>query len=253
MLLIRPRGPVHSRAVLVVLLLCFLASPARPQTPHYYCPDRPLPELLGDTELESATELQLENKLEGLCSLHRLLHGAILFHAKMDIDADGSPNALIIDPQFGQLTTSYRYHGFSGQSAHVDAERVPYIVLPEADSENEEFYARSAIGLGDLAAVIYRGRMEFAFVADLGPPGKIGEGSVALAQALGHDPFVVRDGQKLVDKAIPGGVIYIVFPGSRLEGATPDNVVQLLREQGKRLFAEIMSKAGTMESRFPDR
>jgi hypothetical protein len=160
----------------------------------------------------------------------------------MDIDADGSPNALIIDPEFGQLITAYSYRGFSGQVSYVDAERVPYIVLPEADGQNEEFYERTRIGLGDLAAVIYRGHVEFAFVADLGPPDKLGEGSVALAQALGHNPFVLRGGQERIDRSIPGGVIYIVFPGSRLRGATPNNILQLLREKGERLLGTIMSK-----------
>jgi hypothetical protein len=168
-----------------------------------------------------------------------------MFTAKMDIDADGSPNALTIDPEYGQLTTAFRYRGFHGQEAHVDAERVPYIVLPQADTQNEEFYLQSRVGLGDIAAVVYRGRVEFAFVADVGPPDMIGEGSIALAQALGHNPFVVRNGQKLVDRAIPGGVVYIVFPGSRLKGATPDNVLQLLQESGSRLLAEITAESNS--------
>lgn len=166
-----------------------------------------------------------------------------MFSAKMDIDADGSPNALTIDPEYGQLTTAYRYRGLHGQEAHVDAERVPYIVLPQTGAQNEEFYSQTGVGLGDIAAVIYRGRLEFAFVADVGPPDMIGEGSVALAQALGHNPFVVRNGQKLVDRAIPGGVIYIVFPASRLQGATPENVLELLQENGSRLLAEIIAES----------
>lgn len=168
-----------------------------------------------------------------------------MFTAKMDIDADGSPNALIIDPQYGQLTTAFRYRGFHGQEAHVDAERVPYIVLPQADTQNEEFYSQTRVSLGDIAAVIYRGHVEFALVADLGPPDMIGEGSVALAQALGHNPFVFRNDQKLVDRAIPGGVVYIVFPGSRLGGVTPYNVLELLRENGSRLLAEVMADSAS--------
>jgi hypothetical protein len=85
--------------------------------------------------------------------------------------------------------------------------------------------------------------MEFALVADLGPSDKIGEGSVALAQALGHNPFVIRDGRKLVDRAIGGGVVYVVFPGSRLRGVTPDNIVQRLREQGERLLEEVTAES----------
>jgi hypothetical protein len=227
-----------------LLLCCFVPLLASAQdTSYYYCPERPLAELLGDTKLEGATEVSLTSKLDGLCSLHRLPNGAVVFHAKMDIDADGSPNALTIDPEYGQLTTAYTYRGFSGQAAHVDAETVPYIVLPEADDESQEFYDRTKVGLGDIAAVFYRGRMEFALVADLGPSDKIGEGSVALAQSLGHNPFVVRDGRKLVDRAIGGGVVYVVFPGSRLRGVTPENIVPRLREEGERLLEEVTAES----------
>jgi hypothetical protein len=208
----------------------------------YYCPDRPIEKLIGDVKLPALAEVSIGNKLEGLCSLHRLPNGVIVIHAKMDIDADGSPNALTIDPEFGQLTTAFTYRGFSGQAAHVDAERVPYIVLPQHGPESADFYENANVRVGDIAAVIYKGRVQFAFVADIGPPDKIGEGSVALAQALGHDPFVVHKGQKLVDNAIPGGVIYIVFPGSRIRGLTPDNVVEAVNAEGQRLLNELTAE-----------
>jgi hypothetical protein len=223
--------------MLVVALM--LVPLVRAEVPFDYCAASPLDEVLNATQIEPVAEIHLQNSLQGLCSIHQLREGAVMFSAKMDIDADGSPNALSIDPEYGQLMTSYRYRGFHGQDAFVDAESVPYIVLPQPDRQNEEFYDRTRVGLGDIAAVIYRGHVEFAFVADLGPPEKIGEGSVALAQALGHDPFVLRDGQRLVDRPISRGVVYIVFPGSRLRGATPDNVLELLRENGKRLLAEL--------------
>jgi Fungal chitosanase of glycosyl hydrolase group 75 len=232
--------------ILLLLIFSFVVSPSiSAATPDYYCPELPLAELVRPISLEPSMELHLQSPLRALCSIHRLQHGAVMFTAKMDIDADGSPNALTIDPEYGQLTTAFRYRGFHGQEAHVDAERVPYIVLPQADTQNEEFYLQSRVGLGDIAAVVYRGRVEFAFVADVGPPDMIGEGSIALAQALGHNPFVVRNGQKLVDRAIPGGVVYIVFPGSRLKGATPDNVLQLLQESGSRLLAEITAESNS--------
>lgn len=224
---------------LLPLLLFLIPSAAHAQHSDYYCPERPLSELASGVDLAPVAAIDLPAALEGLCSLYQFENGAVLFHAKMDIDADGSPNALDIDPDYGQLTTAFTYRGYSGQTAHVDAERVPYIVLPQRSSANQDFYARTNIGLGDIAAVIYRGRVEFALVADIGPPDKIGEGSIALAQSLGHNPFAFRHGQKIVDRAIPGGVIYIVFPGTRMRDVTPDNILQRLRERGEQLLANI--------------
>lgn len=223
----------------VLALFLFFLPFSVAQSSDYFCPNKTIEYLAGDVKLPAMTEVSLEKKLEGLCSLHLLANRAILFHAKMDIDADGSPNALTIDPEFGQLTTAFTYHGYSGQVAHVDAERVPYIVLPQHGAESAEFYENANVRVGDIAAVIYKGRVQFAFVADIGPPDKIGEGSIALAEALGHDPFVWRNGQKQVDNAIPGGVIYIVFPGTRIRGATPDNVIELVNAEGQRLLNDL--------------
>ena len=60
---------------------------------------------------------------------------------------------------------------------------------------------------GDIAAVSYRGRVAYAIYGDRGPRTKIGEGSIALARALGIPSDPVRGGTQ-------GGVTYIVFPGS---------------------------------------
>jgi hypothetical protein len=222
-----------------LFFFCPLTAAATPDD--YFCPDLSVAELVSPVSLEPSTEFHLQTPLQGLCSIHRLQHGAVMITAKMDIDADGSPNALEIDPEYGQLTTAYRYRGYHGQEAHVDAERVPYIVLPQRDPRNADFYAETQLGLGDIAAVIYHGHLEFAFVADVGPPDMIGEGSVALAESLGHNPFVFRNGRKLVDRAIPGGVVYIIFPGSRLTGATPENILELLQENGSRLLTDVLN------------
>jgi hypothetical protein len=71
---------------------------------------------------------------------------------------------------------------------YVDASAVPYIVVPRA-------LLLQGVMLGDLALVAYRGtgRSSPAIVADVGPPGKLGEGSPALAEALGI-PSSARNG-----------------------------------------------------------
>jgi Fungal chitosanase of glycosyl hydrolase group 75 len=88
-------------------------------------------------------------------------------------------------------------------SRYVNAEVVPYIVLPE------KLYSKAKIQLGDFAAVINKknGKVAYAIFADEGPAGKLGEGSIALANNLG-----IYSSPK--DGGADEDVIYIVFPGS---------------------------------------
>jgi hypothetical protein len=68
------------------------------------------------------------------------------------------------------------------------------------------------VALGDLAVVTNQknGKTAFAIFADVGPHGKIGEGSVALARALGlnDDPRHGGTGN--------ASIAYLVFPQSGL-------------------------------------
>lgn len=85
---------------------------------------------------------------------------------------------------------------------YVDALKIPYVVL----HPNGLKYAR----LGDLATVVnlQNGRISAALVADESAPElPVGEGSIALARALGIDSSP-RSGGK--DR----GVVYIIYPGS---------------------------------------
>ena len=86
---------------------------------------------------------------------------------------------------------------------YVDSASIPYIVLPER--------AQSSGGArqGDFAAVRNKrnGRVSFAILADTGPPGKIGEGSMALARALAIPHSPKSGGQA-------GDVAYVVFARS---------------------------------------
>jgi hypothetical protein len=84
---------------------------------------------------------------------------------------------------------------------YVTAEAVNFIVLP----------GRLGLGakLGDFATVIRpaTGAYDYAVYADVGPANKIGEGSIALANALGI-PSSPKSG------GVAHGIVYIVFPGS---------------------------------------
>lgn len=121
----------------------------------------------------------------------------LAFASKMTIDADGAGGAWKGDPA-GQPETSLRYPDGSS----LDPTKVPYFVLPVGFTERHP-----GLRLGDLAAVLYEGKLAFALFGDEGPPQKIGEGSIALARALGIDPDPVTGG---ADE----GVTFVVFPGS---------------------------------------
>lgn len=123
--------------------------------------------------------------------------GLVYFRSGMQVDADGSPRARQIDP-CGQTETSLRHPG----GASVNAEQIPYFVLPGGS------YKHLGIKLGDIAAVRYQGKVQFAVFADVGPSYKIGEGSMALAQALGINPSPTRGGTSSPQ------VEYLVFRGS---------------------------------------
>jgi hypothetical protein len=169
--------------------------------------------------------------------------GAVLFTAGMTIDADGAPNAYgphnhgldytasakgahgwvsVVTDRSGRpvvqkigpyrgyyiSTTSLRQghaHNLTDPRQYVDATRIPYIALPP------DFAAQFGIRLGDLARVTNHanGSSAYAVFADVGPRGRIGEGSIALARKLGIPSNPRRD-------SAAEGVTYLVFPGSTL-------------------------------------
>ena len=171
--------------------------------------------------------------------------GGVLFTAGMTIDADGAPNAYgphnrgldytanargahgwvaLVTNEKGHplLQKSGPYRGYyisttslqqgnvsdlHNPKKYIDATKIPYIALPSG------FAKRFDISLGDLAVVVNRtnGRSAFAVFADVGPRGKIGEGSIALAKALGI-PANPRH-----DSAVDG-ITYLIFPSSSLGG-----------------------------------
>ena len=168
--------------------------------------------------------------------------GAIIFRAKLAIDADGCPRAYgpnntgldwtanagypgnwwgivtdgngdpIIqgagDPYPGMYvsTTSLVCSGYSNTNPlrYVDSETVPYIALPSA------LQTLGNISKGDFAYVrnTTNGNTSFAYFADSGPSGKLGEGSMFLASQLGvnSSPRTGGTSQGIID--------YVVFPQS---------------------------------------
>ena len=108
---------------------------------------------------------------------------------------------------------------------YIDSNQIPYIALPKALTN------KLSVELGDFATVINgkNRRLSYAIFADIGPAGKLGEGSIALAQALGHNPFVTGK----VRRGISGDVIYVVFPGSG--NGKPRSIAEI-NSEGEKLF-----------------
>jgi hypothetical protein len=67
------------------------------------------------------------------------------------------------------------------QRRYLDSRLVPSLVLPRASA-----FLKQGAKLGDLAFVIdpQTGLSTFAIIGDLGPKGKLGEASIALAAAI---------------------------------------------------------------------
>jgi hypothetical protein len=136
--------------------------------------------------------------------LCRLPGNQIFYDSQLAVDTDGSRFAAV--DATGQAGTAWNPGGKA-----VDADQVPYF------SVNMPTFYNPAVGIkkGDIAAIIYRGVLAFAVLADVG--GKnLGEGSLALHRALGNERVVGRGTkhERFIDQGIPAGVLTIAFPGS---------------------------------------
>ena len=129
------------------------------------------------------------------------LEGAIFWQADMDIDCDGGSSSLCrSDPSYLPDTSANTSSGMP-----LDASTLPFIVIPLPRTGFD--FRTHDIHLGSVAAVIYQGRVVYAIFGDEGPSSIIGEGSNALATALGIDADPRVGG-------VDNGVTYIVFTGA---------------------------------------
>ena len=152
--------------------------------------------------------------------------GAVFWKADMDIDCDGQPTDRCnsrTDPFFSATTAFQQSDG-----RHLSAERLPYIVVPAPSGIWN--YRDHGIRGGSVAAVLYRGRVQYAVVGDVGPRDIIGEASYATADALGIPADPRRGGTA-------SGVTYIVFKG---EPVTPVEDREAAVVTGQRLAREFV-------------
>ena len=136
------------------------------------------------------------------------------FTAKMAIDGDGPGGGRDGDPTY-QRETALKSNGVS-----LNARVVPFIVIPGDFST-----AHPTVKLGDYAAVTYGGKTTFAIVGDIGPKGVLGEGSPALARAVGINPNPVSGGVQ------SASVQYLIMPGTR-KPAVPGTAAEIQRQVG---------------------
>ncbi|WP_312866187.1 glycoside hydrolase family 75 protein [Streptomyces boluensis] len=132
--------------------------------------------------------------------------GVVHWKADLDIDCDGRPSQVCnkrTDPYF-QPETAFQ----DSRGGQLDSAALPYVVVPGASKMWNHRDAK--VWGGGLAAVIYRGKVQYAVVGDTGPTDLIGEASYATARALGINPHPVRGGAG-------GEVTYIFFQGSQVE------------------------------------
>lgn len=104
-------------------------------------------------------------------------------------------------------------HSRDSQRRYINSREIPFIVLSRK--------VRRMIGasLGDVA-VVHRpktGKTVYAVFADTGPSWGLGEGSIALHNAVGNNPIDRRNGVDRAKRGVIDDVIYLVFPESRVQ------------------------------------
>lgn len=192
----------------------------------------------------------------------QLLAGVVYYEGGLAVDADGSPRAygpnnigldwtadaghpgdwygIVVgsngnpviqgsnDPYPGMYisTTALQDHtkATTDTTRYVDAEKINYV------SVASDLIKTYGIRMGDLAAVYYRNTNTLcsAVCADVGPRGKYGEGSVALASQLGMSGNAKHGG-------CDDNVVTIIFINSHsswpLDDSTVLELVQSLLQQ----------------------
>jgi hypothetical protein len=183
---------------------------------------------------------------------------AFFFVSGMTIDADGAPDAYNPDDtgldELANAGTSAHWDGiladqegtpliqqegdpfpgyyisctslsdktknFTDPAAYVDATRIPYVVLPDDVAD------RGGARLGDFAVVmnLRNGKSSFAIYADT---GTLGEGSIALADALGIRSDARHGGAS-------HGILYLLFPGS---GNLQPRTIGEIQSEGEKLLS----------------
>ncbi len=190
---------------------------------------------------------------------------AIVFKAKMAIDADGSPHAYcpgnkgldytanagrpgnwygVVTDDEGHPVIQKNWDPYPGcyvspttmvnkslpnsnPLKYCNSEEIPFIALPA------KVQVLGHIKIGDMAYVYNTKNKKgtYAIFADGGPAGKLGEGSIYLADKLGINKSPRNGGAK-------DGIIYFIFPGSGIGNGTL-RTEEEIRKDGDKEFRKI--------------
>jgi len=193
-----------------------------------YNPDPAASVTLGNiiNLLPDATAIphQFVSRLACVC---RLPGGQLYFDGDLQLDTDGWPGGRDNTDPSWQPGTSLEAGG-----AALDANRVPYIVLPYPHGP----LAPTGVNLGDIAAVVHKATVAFAVCGDHGDAEKLGEGSLKLFRQLGEERL--GPGDRIINSGMGPDVITVVFPGSRNNAALASEAALLafLASKGPQLF-----------------
>jgi hypothetical protein len=159
-----------------------------------------IPALLGHPNTK-----EIKDHFVGKEFMCKFPSGQLYYQSKLDLDTDGS--AYWKQDKSGQADTATHL----ADSTALDADSTNYFVLPTG------FAPKHHIRKGDIGVVIFGLQLAFACYGDAGPSHHLGEGSIALHRALGHETIRGHDtasGGTLINSGISSGVITIVFPHS---------------------------------------
>ena len=177
-------------------------------------------------------------------ALRRLPSGAVAYSSKLAVDLDGSPFACSANHgRMDQCPTSLMLPDDSGGEVPVDADAIPYVVIPYAGPGDVRgrFTKLTGVDVGDFGYVQYHGVTVPVIVADTGPFPKLGEGSIALHRALGRELCSERDRRKVCIRvgddieSIGGDVVTVLFPGSARHDLTSANLAMTITREVRRL------------------
>ena len=126
---------------------------------------------------------------------------SVTYTAKAAIDGDGSGDNACNDPDFQPDTSLHHEEGSA-----LESETEPYIAVPPAI-----ICGVKGIVLGCKAVVKYNGLSVNAVVGDVGPHAKLGEISIACAEALQIPSSPLTGG-------VDSGVFYQLWPGIAAPG-----------------------------------
>lgn len=187
-----------------------------------------------------------------VAALIRLEGGAIFMEATLGLDLSGSHAACAGRPSPGCAPffdfedapgAAYDDLGARWGELFVASDVTPLVTLPlDATPHGRAFVEATGVSIGDVGVVIYRDRLTPVMVSNGGPSHRALSGSLGLFDAIGVSRCRrrVAEAPEFCAEAKPYGlgapVVVILFPGSRLEGLTPETAEARVALEARRRF-----------------